>query len=144
MASSGDQHEQTYSDPPNMPIDERMTDAELHTVREWLGFTGDALASWLDVPSRTLRRWEAGKYPIPDGVRLEVEDLEQRTAAFLNALLPQVKADPDPILVTYRFDQDFHQANPDMQAFPAAWHRRVCMRIAQEVPGVSIVYSDTL
>ncbi len=40
-----------YADPPGMPDDERMTDAELRVVREHLGLTGDALAAHLACPA---------------------------------------------------------------------------------------------
>jgi hypothetical protein len=135
------QHEKTYTDPPAMPADERMTDAEFKVVREFLGLTGDWLAAHLGVSGRTVRHWEQGKYPIPDGVRLEIEDLERRTAEFIDQIIPQLLDMPDPGVVTYRTDEEYHQAHPEVP-FPAAWHRAVVARIAQEVPGLVIAYTD--
>jgi transcriptional regulator with XRE-family HTH domain len=133
--------DQTYSDPPGMPEDERMTDAEFRVVREYLGLTGDWLAGHLGVNPRTVRSWEQGKYAIPDGVRLELEDLEVRTAEFIAGIVPKLLDLPDPGILTYRSDAEYHTAHPETP-FPASWHRAVCARIVQEVPGLSIAYSE--
>ncbi len=128
-----------YTDPPGMPEDERMTDAEFKVVREYLGLTGDWLAGHLGVSARTVRHWEQGKYPIPDGVRLEMEDLEARTGAFVDAVVAQLMDLPEPGVITYRSDDEYHSAHPDVP-FPASWHRAVVARIAQDVPGLAIAY----
>ncbi|MFF6903356.1 Aca2/YdiL-like domain-containing protein [Streptomyces hydrogenans] len=129
-----------YTDPPGMPEDERMNPAELKVVREFLGLTGDWLAGHLGVSPRTVRHWEQGKYPIPDGVRLEVEDLEQRTGAFISGIIEKLMDLPDPGVLTYRDDAEYHADHPDIP-FPASWHRAVVARIAQEVPGLRITYA---
>jgi len=129
-----------FTDPPNMPEDERMTDAEFKVVREHLGLTGDWLAQHLNVNPRTVRAWEQGKYPIPDGVRLELEDLERRTGEFVSGLVEKIMDVPEPTVGTYRSDEEYHAAHPDIP-FPASWHRAVVARIAQEVPGLSIIYA---
>src|SRR5690606_34223992 len=54
----------------------RMTAAELKVARESLGLSGDWLATYLGVNSRTVREWEQGRRPVPDWVRLEIESLE--------------------------------------------------------------------
>ncbi|MEU4558505.1 DUF1870 family protein [Actinoplanes sp. NPDC023936] len=122
-----------------MPEDERMTDAEFRTVREFLGLTGDWLAAHLRVSARTVRHWEQGKYPIPDGVRLATEDLERRTGEFIGAIVAQLQDMPDPGVLVYRNDAEYHAAHPDIE-FPASWHRAVVARIALEVPGLRIAY----
>lgn len=126
--------------PPSVPEDERMTDAEFKVVREYLGLTLDWLADHLNVSSRTVRHWEAGKYPIPDGVRLAMEDLERRTGEFVAAITEKLLDLPEPGVITYRNDADYHAAHPEVP-FPAAWHRAVIARAAQDVPGLSIVYT---
>lgn len=133
--------EKTFTDPPDMPDDERMTDAEFRVVREFLGLTGDWLAGHLSVTPRTVRHWEQGKYPIPDGVRLVIEDLEARTGEFIGALVPQLMDLPDPGVITYRTDAEYHEAHPEVP-FPASWHRAVVARLALEVPGLSIAYAE--
>ncbi|MER6610782.1 DUF1870 family protein [Streptomyces sp. NPDC000927] len=130
-----------YTDPPGMPDDERMTDAEFRVVREYLGLTGDWLASHLRVSPRTVRHWEQGKYAVPDGVRLAMEDLEARTGQFVGGIVEQLMDMPDPVLITYRTDAEYHAAHPEIP-FPAAWHRACVARIAQEVPALAIAYAD--
>lgn len=128
-----------YTDPPGMPEDERMTPAELRVVREFLGLSSAALAKYLGVSDRTVRHWEAGKHPIPDGVRLEVERLEAYTAEFVAGVVEKLMDIPDPVVVTYRSDREYHAAHPEIP-LPASWHRAVIARVAQEVPGLSIVF----
>lgn len=129
-----------YTDPPNMPEDERMTPAELKVVREFLGLSGAALGVRLDVSDRTIRHWEEGKYPIPDGVRLAVERLEAMTGELVSELIDKLMDAPDPVLVTFRSDEEC----PTIHGItlPASWHRAVAARVAQEVPGLSITYLD--
>ncbi|WP_343242309.1 MULTISPECIES: DUF1870 family protein [unclassified Streptomyces] len=133
--------ETEYSDPPGMPEDERMTAAEFKVVREYLGLTGDWLAGHLGVSPRTVRHWEQGKYAIPDGVRLQVEDVEQRTGEFVGGIITALMDLPDPTVVTYRDDAEYHAAHPEI-SFPASWHRAVIARVAQEVPALSIVFAS--
>lgn len=130
-----------YTDPPGMPDDERMTDAELRVVREYLGLSPEWLAEHLGVSARTVRHWEAGRYAIPDGVRLEIEDLEARTGQFVGGAVEKLMDLPDPGVVTYRTDAEYHAAHPEIP-FPASWHRAVVARIAQEVPTLAIAYAD--
>lgn len=135
--------EKTYTDPLGMPEDERMTPAEFKVVREFLGLTGDWLAHHLGVSSRTVRHWEQGKYPIPDGVRLEMEDLERRTGEFVSGIVDKLMDLPDPGAITYRDDAEYRAAHPN-EDWPASWHRAVVARVAQEVPALSIVFASDL
>lgn len=123
-----------------IPDDERMTDAEFKTVREFLGLTGDWLAAHLHVDPRTVRNWEAGKYPIPDGVRLEIERLEEVTATFIDGVVDALMDMPDPGVIVYRNDAEYHEAHPEIE-FPASWHRAVVARVAQEIPALRIAYA---
>lgn len=127
-----------YTDPPGMPDDERMQGVELKVVREWLGLSGQELADMLKVNARTVRSWEQGRDPIPDGIRLEVERLEELTAQAVNAGIEALMDLPDPAVVTYSTDEQYRKHEPDAP-WPAAWHRRVVARIAQEVPGLVVV-----
>lgn len=133
--------EKTYTDPAGMPDDERMTPAELRVVREFLGLTPEWLAGHLNVSARTVRHWEAGKYAIPDGVRLQIEDLEARTAQFVAGCVRQLMDIPDPGVIVYRTDEEYHGAHPEI-GFPASWHRACVARIALEVPALAIAYAD--
>lgn len=131
--------ERAYSDPPGMPDDERMTPAEFRVVREFLGLSIEWLSTHLEVKPRTVRHWEDGAYPIPDGVRLEIEDLEARTAEFVSQVIDALMDLAEPTVVTYRTDQDYRSSRPD-STFPASWHRAVIARVTQDVPGLPIVY----
>lgn len=123
-----------------IPDDERMTDAEFKTIREFLGLTGDWLAAHLCVDPRTIRHWEAGKYPIPDGVRIEIERMEEATAAFIGNVVDALMDMPDPGVIVYRNDAEYHAAHPEID-FPASWHRAAVARVAQEVPALRIAYA---
>lgn len=128
-----------HTDPPGMPEDERMTPAEFRVVREYLGLSGPWLARHLQVSERTVRHWEMGRYAIPDGIRLAMEDLEERTAGFVDGLVGELLDLPEPAVLTYRSDEEYHRAHPEVP-FPASWHRAVVARVAQEVPGLVIDY----
>jgi len=135
--------ERRYTDPPGMPESERMTPAELKVVREFLGLSSAALAKYLGVTDRTVRHWEAGKYPVPDGVRIEIEKLEAFTARFVSDVVEKLLDVPDPVVLTYRTDDEYHAAHPEVP-LPASWHRAVIARVAQEVPALSIVYASDI
>ncbi len=126
----------------NAEVIDPMTDAELRVVREFLGLTGEWLASRLGVQDRTWRRWEAGTSPIPDGVRVEVEQLEAETARVVGHLVEAAGSQADPELVTYRSDEQVREVLPSAEFFPASWHRAVAARVAHEVPGLVIRYDD--
>lgn len=70
-----------------------------------------------------------------------MEDLERRSGEFVGGCVEQLLDMPEPGLVTYRTDAEYHAAHPDIP-FPASWHRAVCARIALEVPGLPIRYAD--
>ena len=125
-----------------MPDTTTMTCAELRTIREYLGVTGDWLAAHLDVAPRTVRHWEHGKYAIPAGVAEAVEQLEAAAADAVTAGVTAYEDMPDPAavpLITYRDDADYRAHHPEV-TWPASWHRAVCARIAEEVPGLTITY----
>lgn len=130
-----------YQDPPNVPDDERMTAAEFRVVREYLGLSGDWLAKHLRVDPRTVRAWEQGRHPIPDGVRLRIERLEQETGEFVGRVVEALLDLPEPGVITYRNDAEYRAVHPDL-AWPASWHRAVVARVAQEVPALAIAYAD--
>lgn len=115
-----------------VPTGERMSPAEFAAVRDYLGLTQDDLAERLGVRStKTIRSWAAGTHAIPDGVRVEMERLEDETAAVVGRLVAELTASTgDPVLV---IPQDGYQ-----DGWPARWWRHVAIRVAVEVPGLSI------
>jgi transcriptional regulator with XRE-family HTH domain len=118
-----------------------MIDAELKIIREALGLTGDNLASMLDVSPRTVRNWEQGKYPIPDGVSDEVHTLlvEMQISAHLSAM--DLKNKDNPTITVYRTDEEYRQHNPDGPRC-AGWTRAHAARVFQMVPNLRIRYTD--
>jgi transcriptional regulator with XRE-family HTH domain len=132
-----------YADPPGMPEDERMTAAEFRVIREYLGLTGDWLARHLGVNPRTVRSWEQGRDPIPDGVRIEVERLEQQTAEFVGTVVAGLADEIDPLVGVFRSDEEYHAHHPE-QPWPASWHRAVVARVAHEVPALRIDYMESI
>jgi DNA-binding transcriptional regulator YiaG len=133
--------EAIYTDPADMPDDERMNPAELKVVREFLGLSGEHLGKLLNVSPRTIRYWEDGKYPIPDGARLEIEALEAETAEFIGVVIERLRDMRDPALLVYRNDQEYLAANPDSK-WSASWYRAVAARIAQEISGLPMAYGE--
>lgn len=125
-----------------VPDDERMTPAELRVIREFIGLTGDALAAILEVDPRTLRHWEAGRYRIPDGVRIQVEQLEEMTGRAVGDAVAQLAGLDEPGVIVYRTDAEMRAAHPDA-VMTASWHRMVIARAALEVPGLAIAYAGT-
>lgn len=111
-------------------------------VREYLGLTIEALAAMLAVNPRTIRSWEAGRDPIPERIRVEVEQVEQLTADAVGELVAALQDAADVSVRVYRRDEDMHAARPDTAHLPARWWRHVVARACEEVPGVVIVSAD--
>lgn len=118
---------------------DRMDGGELQTVREYLGLTIESLAGILGVNPRTVRSWEAGRDPIPERIRVEVEAIEQSTAEAVGELAAALHDARDVSVRVYRRDEDMWAARPDTAHLPARWWRHVVARACEEVPGVVIV-----
>lgn len=116
-----------------------MSAAEFRCYRDWLGVTMEWLAARLGVAERTVRRWEAEATAVPAGVAAEVRQLVAVADEQLAAMLDAAPAD-DPVVVTYRGDEDHWAA--DGSRWPASWHRALCARLADRVPGLRIVYRE--
>lgn len=123
-------------------IIEPMPSAELRVVREYLGLTGEWLATQLGVQDRTWRRWEAGTQPVPEFVREYVERVEAATADIVGQYVDALRDATDVGILTYRHEKDLWTERADMRPYPASWHRAVCARVAQEVPGLVIEYDE--
>lgn len=119
-----------------------MTPAELKVIREALGLTGDALAALHHVSPRTVRHWEQGRYTIPEGVVAEVLRLEARADSTAAEIVTELQDQPDPSMTVYRDDAAFHAAHPDLEPYPAAWHRAVAYRVRRRLPHVRIEFPE--
>ena len=114
-----------------------MSAAELRCLREWLGLTTRWLADHLGVAERSIHRWEGGVREVPEGVAAEVLRLSEITYGVLNGLIDQLLDVPEPGVYTYMSDADYRSHHPE-QDWPASWHRALCARLADEVPGLRI------
>lgn len=116
-----------------------MSGAELRCLREWLGLTTRWVADHLHVAERSVHRWESDAQRVPAGVAAQLLRLSEITYDVLNGLVDQLLDLPDPAVWTYRSDDDYRQHHPE-QDWPASWHRALCARLADEVPGLRITY----
>lgn len=116
-----------------------MSGAEFRCLRERLGLTTRWVADRLDVAERSVHRWESDDYPVPAGVAEEMLALSEETDDVLNAVVDQHLDEAEPIVYTYRTDADFRAAQPQAD-WPASWHRALCARVADDVPGMRIAY----
>ncbi|MFC5188001.1 hypothetical protein [Actinomadura harenae] len=66
---------------------------------------------------------------------------EVRAGAFVGGIAGKLMDVPDPAVVVYRSDAEYHAANPAAE-FPTRWLRMVVIRVALEVPALSIAYAD--
>lgn len=118
-----------------------MTCAEFRVASEWLGLDIDAVAALLEVSPRTVARWSYGHKEVPDGVAAEVASWLGETAAAVEACVARLRLDPAPAMTVYRTDEEYRQAEPD-SSMPAAWHRALAWRVAQQIPGLEVRYPD--
>ncbi|GHJ34288.1 hypothetical protein TPA0910_87210 [Streptomyces hygroscopicus subsp. sporocinereus] len=120
--------------------DDPLTPAELHTAREYLGLIGDHLAKRLGVNPRTLRSWEQGRDPVPGRIRPKIAELKAATDAAVAEMVESCQDEDEPVLITYRDDEEYQAAHRGGQ-WTASWHRRVCARAAEQT-GARIDYAD--
>lgn len=116
-----------------------MSDAEFRCLRDWLGLTVAWLAGHLGVAERSVHRWEAGTQRVPEGVAAELLRLSEVTYGVVDGLVDALADTPEPAVLTYRTDADYRRHHPEVD-WPASWHRAVCARLADEVPGLRIGY----
>lgn len=114
--------------------DDPMTPAEFRMVREAWGWQLDQLAAYLVVDVRTVRRWEQGQSRVPTGVREAVELLERHLNDTVAELAHELR---DASTVTLSIPAR------DAGGLPAATWRAIAYRVAEQVPGLSVVYGES-
>ena len=127
--------------------DHPMPGAELTTVREHLGLTVERLAARLAVHPRTVRAWEQGRYPIPPGVRAEIEGLETFTADAVERVVEGLADKRDPAVAVWRGEHAnaaMSEMRPDIAELGPRWWRHVAYRAASEIPGTIIGTTDEI
>lgn len=118
-----------------------MSAAEFRTITDWLGLRLADLAWLLDVQERTIRSWRTGRYPVPDGVRDQILDLDRTTNGFVARVIAELRDTPDPVVVVYASDADYWHEYPQAQ-LPASWHRQAMARVRDQIPGVRLRYPE--
>lgn len=137
-----------------VPAGERMSPAELRLARERLGLTLEWLARRLDVHDRTVRKWETGISPVPDGARLDVEVLLAQATAAVQSTVAELtdhevagtgpgQFPPVPVLMTYRSDGDYAEHDPSEEWPCAGWHRAVTARVLERTDARAVYYDPT-
>lgn len=118
---------------------DRMTSAEIRSVREYLGLTIDTLAAHLSVNPRTVRSWEQGRDPVPARVTSEVAGAVSMTDLALASVVAHLRVMPHPKVVVYRTDDEMALDGHSLARFGARWLRHLAQRAAEQVPGARIV-----
>jgi hypothetical protein len=119
-------------------------------MREYLGLSTKWLADFLGVGERKIMRWEDEELMIPDSVTGLIDDLYQEASTITQWLTAEYrwrikKRDGQGVyLLTYRTDGDFssalQRAGYTGEPFPSRWHRMICARVVDRVPGVVLIY----
>ena len=118
----------------------RVTAAELRVGLDWLGLDAQQAARLLCVRHDTVRRWVAGREPVPVRVRDELLYLETVTQGAVDALVDVLRDASVPRVEVYRTDERLHAARPEYADFPASWWRMVVARATRVVPESEISY----
>lgn len=118
--------------------------AELQSTREYLGLSLGWIADHLVMSERRLVRMESGQEPqIPQALTTLIDevyaDAKETVERMVAVHRRKVKAagDEPVILYTYRTDRDYEDAGGK---YPSRWHRHVCARVADAVPGVVLMH----
>lgn len=125
-----------------------MTAAEFRTLTESLGLTAEAAARIMSVRPRTIRRWQAGEWPVPEDAAATLQALDARLETVVEAAVQQVDAAtaemgvaPDEVvMVRYLSADDLARYRPDMADLPLATHGAMLdrLRVALGRRGVAV------
>lgn len=116
--------------------------AEMRAYTERMGLSVTWLAREWGVAEGTIKRWMKGSNPIPAWVAEDIAEMVTTTEQALRDMIAAAAEDADRPLLTYRNDREYEDdgaANDG--AFNAAWHRMLCSRVAEHVPGVRLRYA---
>lgn len=127
-----------------------MTAAEFRTLREALGLTVEACCRIFAVADRTIRRWDSGRLPVPDGVArqlLQIDaDYDQAARDTVRRALASGKIE-HALAVRYRTDEDLARYRPDMRLLGTQAHGALVDRVrrallAAGLPAPRLVWLD--
>lgn len=114
--------------------------AQIRATREYLGLSLAEFAAILEVDERSVRRWEIGEQPIHGHNAEGIRKLVTITANSVRRHVIYLRSRVDPVLITYRSNEDLWTDHPDFRPLPARWHRMLAARVAEHVPGLVITY----
>ncbi|WP_139277862.1 hypothetical protein [Rhodococcus marinonascens] len=80
-----------------------------------------------------------GTTPVPNRVRVEIERLEATTAEAVDQMCRHLEEARDFEVRTFRRDAEVPEFGGIQ--WPAAWHRAVCARVAQQISGLVIRFA---
>lgn len=123
-----------------------MTPAEFRTLRESLGLDVAACCRLFAVADRTVRRWDAGRLPIPEGVIRQLLDVDAgfesiARDAVRKALDEQARRGESPkdiALVRYRTDEDLARYLPDMRLLGTQAHGALADRVRRALKAAGL------
>jgi hypothetical protein len=131
----------------NLPA---MTGAEMAATREHLGLPLQWLAESMVINMRRLQRMESGAFAIPEAVIGLLDEISEETKHRVQDLVAQyrrqVKSSASTVLLrTYKGNQTFWDSSDALTvqgySLPASWHRMLCQRVVQAVPGLVLTYT---
>lgn len=124
-----------------------ITSAELRGLTERLGLPVAWLSNEWGIREGEIKRWmHSGTHKIPDWVSDDVAqivaDTERQVVDLIERARAGVKRDGHHTLLTFRNDAELRDLPDDdpRARYTAAWHRNLCTRVVEQVPGVRMRY----
>ena len=101
---------------------ERMTGAELATMRQACGLSREELAQLCDVQPRTVKHWESGRAGVPADVAQTIGGISSGIRDSVRAACDVLARDRPAqlVLIRYRTDADMQRFRPDCVGMLAA------------------------
>lgn len=134
----------------------RMSSAEFRAIRESLGLSSVFLTRRFGVAPQTVVRWEAGSrnegatvksVRVPTNIAAAMRKLQADSRAYVEAMIERHRRSTGLAqIITYRTDEEYDEAAAHGHVPPgmcASWHRIMCTRIAEALPGHAITYDAT-
>lgn len=124
-----------------MRIPERLTGAELATLRESCNLSRDELAQLVGVQARTVKHWENGRAGVPADVATTVaqlhgliDDAVRRQVALFRQLQATMPGPPSLALLRYRTADDMAMHNPELAGYPESAQAAIAAQLLHVLP----------
>lgn len=121
----------------------RISAAHLRAVREHLGLSVSVFAGIINARDDQVRKWEAGKRPIPERVANTLNDIAADTEDAYRTALERANRDADQFgdqarITVWRHPSDFAANHPEDADLGPRWWRNIAARVSLAT-GVPIV-----